>query len=172
MRAIFGVVISVALVIPSAASANAVVQHCSANPPTSVAAYTSVADARDATFGVGDITSMVLLPDGRRFFAFGDTGYYNVHKNGSAGPLLGFGNNSAWVQKGNCFTLIARFGPGSRSWVLPPQGGTAIYWPGASVVVGSRLYVFFARLYLNVPFGTPVSAAVAIFDLPSLQLAR
>jgi hypothetical protein len=172
MRAIFGVVISVALVIPSAASANAVVQHCSANPPTSVAAYTSVADARDATFGVGDITSMVRLPDGRRFFTFGDTGYYHVHQNGSAGPLLGFGNNSAWVQKGDCFTLLARFGPGSHSWVLPPQGGTAIYWPGASVVVGSRLYVFFVRLYLDVPFGRPVSAAVAIFDLPSLQLAR
>jgi hypothetical protein len=137
-----------------------------------VGAYKSVANSRNSQFGVGDITSMVLLPDGRRFFTFGDTGYYHVHSNGSAGPLLGFGNNSAWVQKGSCFTLLARFGPGSRSWVLPPQGGTAIYWPGASVVVGSRLYVFFARLYLNVPFGQPISAAVAVFDLPSLQLAR
>jgi hypothetical protein len=172
MRRIFGVALSFALLMPTTATATTVVQHCSANPATSVDAYKSVANGRNASFGVGDITSMVLLPDGRRFFAFGDTGYYNVHQNGSAGPLLGFGNNSAWVQSGNCFTLIARFGPGSRSWILPPQGGTAVYWPGASVVVGSRLYVFFARLYLNVPFGTPVSAAVAIFDLPSLQLAR
>jgi hypothetical protein len=172
MRARLGVVLSVALVVPGAGIVSAAVQHCSASPPTSVDAYISVANGRNAQFGVGDITSMVRLPDGRRFFALGDTGYYNVHGDGSAGPLLGFGNNSAWVQKDNCFTLLARAGPGSRSWVLPPQGGSAVYWPGASVVVGSRLYVFFARLYLTTPFGNPVSAAVAIFDLPSLQLAR
>jgi hypothetical protein len=172
IRGMIGVALAIALLGPWTANAHAVVQHCSANSPTSVGAYKSVANGRNAQFGVGDITSMVRLPDGRRFFTFGDTGYYNVHKNGSAGPLLGWGNNSAWVQQGSCFTLLARFGPGSRSWVLPPQGGAAIYWPGASVVVGTRLYVFFVRLYLTSTFGHPISAAVAVFDLPSLQLAR
>ena len=127
---------------------------------------------RDAHFGIGDITSVVRLPDGRRFFTLGDTAYYNVRADGSAGPLRGFGNNSAWVQSGRCFTLVDRPGPGARSWLLPPQRDGSVYWPGASVVVGTRLYVFLARLFLDRPFGTPVGAAVAAFDLPSLSLAR
>ena len=59
-----------------------------------------------------------------------------------------------------------------RSWILPPPKDGSAYWPGASVVVGTRLYVFLARLFVNTRFGTPVGAAVATFDLPSLQLAR
>ena len=101
---------------------------------------------RVATFGIGDITSVTGLADGRRFFALGDTAYYNLNANGSAGKFVGFGNNSAWVQSGSCFTLLDRDGPGPRSWVLPPQRDGSVYWPGASVVVGPRLYVFMLRL--------------------------
>jgi hypothetical protein len=134
--------------------------------------FQNVVNNRSSSFGIGDITSVVPLPDGRRFFTLGDTAYYNVNANGSQGPLTGFGNNSAWAQKGSCIGLLNRPAPGLRSWTLPPQVDGSVYWPGASVVVGARVYVFFTRLFLNSKFGTPVGAAVGVFDLPSLQLAR
>ncbi len=155
---------------PTPAAADA--SSCLAGTPTSAAGYQAVADGRNASFGVGDITSSVGLPDGRRFFALGDTAYYNVNANGSPGPLQGFGTNSAWVQAGRCFTLLNRSGGSSKSWVLPPQQDGSFYWPGASVVVGSRLYVFMQQLVRNSAFGTSLGATVAAFDLPSLALAR
>ena len=163
---------SVAAITANSAPARADARHCFARPPISVADYQSVTDRRDVNFGVGDITSVVTLPDGRRFFTLGDTGYYGLNGDGSAGPLKGFGNNSAWVQSGSCVTLLGRAGPGTKSWVLPPQQDGSFYWPGASVVVGPRLYVFMQRLVMNTTFGTSVGAAVAAFDLPSLKLAR
>jgi hypothetical protein len=153
---------------PAAAQARLCLPHA----PTSPADYQTIPDTRVASFGIGDITSSTQLPDGRQFFALGDTAYYNLNPDGSAGPLAGFGNNSAWLQSGPCFSLLDRDGPGPRSWVLPPQRDGSIYWPGASVVVGPRLYVFMQRLFLNQPFGTSVGAAVAVFDLPSVTLAR
>jgi hypothetical protein len=163
---------SVTAIAATPTAARADVRHCFPHAPTSVADYQAVTDGRDVNFGIGDITSVVTLPDGRRFFALGDTAYYALNRDGSSGPLTGFGNNSAWVQSATCFTLLDRAGPGSRSWVLPPQQDHSFYWPGASVVVGSRLYVFMQRLVANSTFGTSVGAAVAAFDLPSLQLAR
>ena len=163
---------SAAAIAATPTPARADARHCFPHAPTSVADYQAVTDRRDVNFGIGDITSVVTLPDGRRFFALGDTAYYALNRDGSSGPLTGFGNNSAWVQSQNCFTLLDRAGPGARSWVLPPQQDRSFYWPGASVVVGSRLYVFMQRLVANSSFGTSVGAAVAAFDLPSLKLAR
>ena len=169
-RVVVALLIFGALATSKPAAADA--QRCLAHLPVTAADYRSLVDSRDTNFGVGDITSAVQLPDGRNFFTLGDTPYYNVRADGSAGPLQGFGNNSAWVQSGKCFTLVARVGPGSKSWVLPPQQDGSIYWPGAAVVVGPRLYVFMQRLVLNTTFGTSLGAAVAEFDLPSLNLAR
>jgi len=146
--------------------------RCESHVPAALADFQAVANGRNASFGIGDITSAIRLPDGRLFFTLGDTGYYNLQANGSAGPMQGFGNNSAWVLSGKCFTLLNRPGPGARSWLLPPENDGSVYWPGASVVVGPRLYVFLTRLFDNTTFGRPVGAAVAVFDLPSLQLAR
>jgi len=155
-------------VTPAAADS----QLCLTHSPATAEDFQSITDARNSGFGIGDMTSAVQLPDGRRFFTFGDTGYYNLNSDGSAGPMTGFGNNSAWVQSGNCFTLLFRTGAPSRSWVLPPQQDGSVYWPGGSVVVGSRLYVFMQRMLLNTTFGTSLGSAVAEFDLPSLNLAR
>lgn len=177
LRGILAFVVAVtglgaAAFVLTAAPAAADAQQCLPHLPTATADYRAIADNRDANFGVGDITSSVPLPDGRRFFALGDTAYYNVQADGSTGPLTAFGNNSAWVQSGKCFTLLNTTTPGSKSWVVPPQQDGSIYWPGASVVVGSKLYVFMQRLRLDTTFGTSLGASVAEFDLPSLQLAR
>ena len=170
-RAVLAVVtLSLALLGLTTARADAVTQLCASHALTSAADFQTFANRRNSAFGVGDITSMLRLPDGRLFFTLGDTGYYDVRANGSPGPLVGFGNNSAWVQSGNCFVLLDRNWSGSRSWILPPQTDGSVYWPGASVVVGNRLYVFLARLFLNTPFGTPVGAAVATFDKVPVRL--
>jgi len=163
---------SVAAIATNPASAVAGARHCLSRSPSSTSDYQAITDSRDTNFGIGDITSAVQLPDGRRFFALGDTAYYALDRDGSSGPMTGFGNNSAWVQTGGCFTLLDRAGPGARSWVLPPQIDGSFYWPGASVVVGSRLYVFMQRIVHDSTFGTSLGAAVAVFELPSLQLAR
>jgi hypothetical protein len=163
---------SAAFVAAPAASALTPVRRCLGHPPTSPRDFQTLTDSRDPNFGVGDITSVARLPDGRTFYALGDTAYYSLESDGSTGRIDGFGNNSAWVLSGSCFTLLNRPGPGSRSWILPPERDGSFYWPGASVVVGSRLYVFMQRLRSNPPFGTSLGAAVAEFDLPSLQLAR
>jgi hypothetical protein len=162
----------VALIAVPHASATAESQHCLTHLPTSIADYGSVTDSRDADFGIGDVTSSVLLPDGRRFFALGDTAYYDIMSDGSRGEMTGFGNNSAWVQSGNCFTLLHGTNPGTKSWVVPPQKDGSFYWPGASVVVGSHLEVFMQRLKLDDGFGTSLGAVVAEFNLPSLTLVR
>jgi hypothetical protein len=166
------VMVSATALTATTDQADADARLCLTRAPASAAGYQVVTDARNATFGVGDVTSAVRLPDGRRLFVFGDTAFYNLNRDGSTGPLLGFGNNSAWVQSGSCFTLLDRVGPGSRSWVLPPQQDGSFYWPGASVVVGTRLYVFMQRLVADSSFGRSLGAAVAAFDLPSLKLAR
>jgi hypothetical protein len=158
-------------VVIAAPPAAAVARHCLSHAPASAGDYQAIPSTRVDTFGIGDITSVTGLPDGRRFFALGDTGYYNLNADGSAGTFTGFGNNSAWLQSGPCFMLLDRNGP-SRSWVLPLERDGSVYWPGASVVVGPRLYVFMLRLVLNRPFGTGLGAAVAVFDLPSVTLAR
>ncbi len=163
---------SSAALVANATPAHADARRCLSHWPSSPADYQALSNSRDSTFGVGDITSIVALPDGRRFFAFGDTAYYNLNRDGSTGTIQGFGNNSAWVQSGTCFTLLNRTGPGSRSWVLPPQQDGSFYWPGASVVVGQRLYVFMQRLRASGAFGTSLGSALAEFDLPSLKLAR
>jgi hypothetical protein len=164
--------LAVAASVIAATPARADAQHCLTHLPTSATDYQAIAFSRDPTFGIGDMTSSVQLPDGRRFYTFGDTAYYGLNGDGSSGPMAGFGNNSAWVQSGGCFTLVYRSGPGSRSWVLPPQQDGSILWPGGSVVVGTRLYVFMQRILRNSTFGTSLGASVAEFDLPSLKLAR
>jgi hypothetical protein len=151
--------------------------RCLDHLPVTAEDYQAVPDQRDASFGIGDLTTTVRLPDGRTLFIFGDTAYYNVTADGRAGPFVGFGNNSAWVQSGKCFRLLDSTGndPGSRgnrSWILPPERDGSVYWPGGAAVVGSRLYVFLARMRLDSTFGTPLGSAVATFELPSLQLAR
>jgi hypothetical protein len=158
---------------PSAASAApAATRRCFTHPPRTANDFQAVGDHRNANFGIGDMTSVVRLPDGRLFFTFGDTAYFDLAPDGSAGPFKAFGNNSAWVQSGNCFTLLYGTSPGTRSWLLPPQYDGSVYWPAASVVVGPRLYVFLNRVFLEWPFGRSVGSAVAVFDLPSLSLAR
>jgi hypothetical protein len=147
-------------------------RSCQTSPPDSPGDYTAVGKTRSSGFGIGDVTTAVRLPDGRRLFILGDTLYHDVRSDGRPGPLVGFGNNSAWVQSGNCFTLLDHAAPGSRSWLQPPQTDGTAYWPGGAVVVGDRLHVFLSRLYVNSEFGTPVGAAVATFALPSLELAR
>ncbi len=147
-------------------------QSCQTSPPDAPGDYTAVGVQRWAGFGIGDVASAVRLPDGRRLFIHGDTLYHDLRPDGRPGPLVGFGNNSAWVQAGNCFTLLDRAGPGSRSWLKPPETDGTAYWPGGAVVTGNRLYVFLSRLFVNTEFGNPVGAAVATFDLPSLTLAR
>ena len=166
------VMVAVAASVATATPARADAQHCLTHSPTTAGDYQAIAFSRDTSFGVGDMTSSVLLPDGRRFYTFGDTAYYGLNRDGSSGPMTGFGNNSAWVQSGGCFTVVYRSGPGTRSWVLPPQQDGSFFWPGASVVAGSRLYVFMQRIRLNSTFGTSLGASVAVFDLPSLKLAR
>jgi hypothetical protein len=146
-------------------------RHCDTHSPATAADVQAVADSRNANFGIGDMTATVRLPDGRRFFTLGDTAYYDVAPDGHAGHWRGFGNNSAWVQSGSCFRLLDRAAPGTRSWLIPPERDGSVYWPGAAVVAGSRVYVFLTRLFLDRPFGRPVGAAVAVLDLPSLQLA-
>src|SRR2546422_640445 len=81
-------------------------RHCSAHAPENASDYQAVADGRDAQFGIGDVISATRLPDGRQIFLLGDAGYYNINRDGSAGPIRAFGNNSAWVQSGACFTLL------------------------------------------------------------------
>jgi hypothetical protein len=172
-RVLLAVIMSSSVAIAASTTpAGAATRLCWFHAPNSAADFQAVTDARSARLGIGDLTSAVRLPDGRRFLAFGDTAYYDLNRDGSAGPLHGFGNNSAWVQSGSCYTLLDRVGPGSRSWVLPPQHDGSFYWPGASVVVGTRLYVFEQRLVSGSTFGRSVGAAVAAFDLPSLKLAR
>jgi hypothetical protein len=162
--------VATGIVAPSPAAASP--KYCAGHAPRTSADYQAVTDQRNASFGIGDTTSAIRLPDGRRFFTFGDTGYYNVAPNGRAGPLKGFGNNSAWVQSGRCFTLLNQASPQNASWLIPPQHDGSVYWPAASVVVGPRLYVFLNRVFLDPPFGRGVASAVAAFDLPSLALAR
>jgi hypothetical protein len=160
------------LVAPSPAAA-AAARHCAGHALRSAADYQAVADDRNAAFGIGDMTSVVRLPDGRRFFTLGDTAYYNVGADGRAGTLRAFGNNSAWAQSGYCVTLLNRSRAANPSWLLPPQRDGSAYWPAGSVVVGPRLYVFLNRVFLDRrPFGRSVGSAVAAFDLPSLSLAR
>jgi hypothetical protein len=147
-------------------------RSCQASPPDSPSDYTAVGVNRWAGFGIGDVTAALRLPDGRRLFIMGDTLYHDVQPDGRPGRLAGFGNNSAWVQSGNCFTLLDRAGPGSRSWLKPPETDGTAYWPGGATIAGNRLYVFLSRLFVNSEFGNPVGAAVATFELPSLKLAR
>jgi hypothetical protein len=151
--------------------ADAMGTMCLARAPQTAGEFQAVTDARGLNWGAGDLMSMTDLPDGRRLFLFGDTLYFPVNSDGSSGELKGFGNNSAWVQSGPCFTQLDQ-PAGNRSWIQPPEQDGTAYWPGSAVVVGNRLHVFVARVILDNIFGTAVGAAVATFELPSLELAR
>jgi hypothetical protein len=164
------VVTATGLAAPTPAAASP--RYCSSHPLRTAADYQAVPDHRNASFGIGDLTSVILLPDGRRLFTLGDTAYYDLTPEGGSGPWKAFGNNSAWVQSGRCFTLLNTANPRNRSWLVPPQHDGSAYWPMASLVVGPRLYVFLNRVMLEPPFGRSVGSAVAVFDLPSLALAR
>ncbi len=144
---------------------------CLAAPPTTSSGFQAFGAGRSADWGVGDLMSMVPLPDGRNLFVFGDTVYAPVNADGSRGPISGFGSNSAWVQSGGCFTLLDSPN-GNRSWIAPPPDDGTVYWPGGAAVAGNRLHVFLTRIRMDNMWGTPVGSAVATYELPSLELAR
>jgi hypothetical protein len=126
-------------------------------------------DRRSELWAGADLTGVVPLPDGRNLWLFGDTMYTPVEENGGRGALVGFGNNSAFVESGGCMRHVS--GNGSqRSWVTPPHADGSIYWPGGGVVVGSTLHVFLGRMKPEPPFGRLLDRAVATFSLPDLQL--
>jgi len=163
-----------ALVLPGvvvADDAGALATGCLGAPPSSAAHYQSVADFRGPSWGVGDLMSMATLPDGRNVFAFGDTVYAPVNPDGSRGPLTAFGNNSLWVQQGNCFWQLDS-PTGDRSWIAPSTGDGTVFWPGGAAVAGNRLHIFLTRTRIDNVFGTPFGSAVATYELPSLELAR
>jgi hypothetical protein len=145
---------------------------CFPRVPQTAAEFQTLADTRNNDWGVGDLVSQTDLPDGRRLFVFGDTPYHGLYADGSRAPMVAFGNNSAWLQQGGCFTLLDNRAAGGASWIVPPENDGSVYWPGGVVVAGDRLHVFLARMRLDQFFGTQIGAAVATFELPSLQLAR
>jgi hypothetical protein len=121
---VIGLVAAIASVPAGATSAPIVTaRRRETTPPSTPAGYQAVPDSRNASFGVGDMTAAVQLPDGRRLFTFGDTGYDDIGADGRAGRFQGFGNNSAWVQSGRCFDLLDRAATGTRSWLIPPSNG-------------------------------------------------
>jgi hypothetical protein len=140
--------------------------------PTTVEHYQAVSDRRSPTWGSGDLTSITDLGDGRRLFLFGDTGYFSLDGDGGRRPLAGFGNNSAWIQDGGCFTQLDRSPGAGHSWLAPPELDGTGYWPGGAAVAGNRLHVFLTRVRLDNVWGTPLDALVATFEMPSLRLAR
>ncbi|MGQ0823934.1 MAG: hypothetical protein ACT4OX_02695 [Actinomycetota bacterium] len=90
--ALLAVAASVALPVVRLASP-AAAGVCLARAPQTAAEYQAVADARSSSFGAGDLTTMVQLPDGRRLFVFGDTAYAQVNGNVYAfGDARYFGN--------------------------------------------------------------------------------
>ncbi len=175
-RSIGVLVLALALAVPIAADtgrpAAAAARLCFDSPPTTTAQFQQLADARNTTWAVGDLTSIIDLPDGRRLFFFGDSGYYDLNGDGSRGPLAGFSSTSAWLQTGGCFTLLNTDGAYGRSWLEPPEQDGSAYWPGGATVVGNRLHVFLTRVFLEPPWGRAVGSAVATFELPSLELGR
>src|SRR5688572_2992741 len=83
------VALAVAVVAPmglSGDTAHAATSICLSRAPRTTAEFQQVTDARSDVFGVGDLTTMIDLPDGRRLFVFGDTSYHDVNANGSRGP--------------------------------------------------------------------------------------
>jgi hypothetical protein len=169
-------VLVLAVVVPIVADtgrpAAAAPRMCFDSPPTTTAQFQQLADVRNTTWAVGDLTSIVDLPDGRRLFFFGDSAYYDLNGDGSRGPFAGFSSTSAWLQTGGCFTLLNTDGAYGRSWLEPPEQDGSVYWPGGATVVGNRLHVFLTRVVLERPWGRAVGSAVATFELPSLELAR
>jgi hypothetical protein len=169
------VALAIAVLSPlwlSSESAHAAANVCLSRAPRTVAEFQQVTEAQSPGFGIGDLTTMIDLPDGRRLYIFGDTSYHAVNADGSRGPIVGWGNNSAWLQSGRCFTLLRSANGDNRSWIQPPEQDGSVYWPGGATVVGNRLHVALGRLFLDGAFGTGVGAAIATFELPSLELAR
>ena len=167
MMAALGAVPAGAVSAPTATA-----RQCEAAPPATAADYQAVPDPRTRLFGVGDMTAAVQLPDGRRVFTFGDTGYYDIGSDGQRRPFPGIRQQLGVGAVGPVLrTARPRLRPARAAGCFRPQHDGSLYWPGGAVVAGPRLYVFLTRLFLDRPFGRPVGAAVAVFDLPSLQLA-
>jgi hypothetical protein len=142
---------------------------CARGELTGAGAAQAFFDRRDALWAGADLTGVVPLPDGRKLWLFGDTLYSDVDTDGGRGPLVGFGNNSAFVQSGGCMRHVAG-SAAQRSWLVPPQGDGSAYWPGGGVVVGDRLHVFLGRVLPEPPFGRLLDRAVATLTLPDLRL--
>src|SRR5688572_13125465 len=118
------VALAIAVLSPlwlSSESAHAAANVCLSRAPRTVAEFQQVTEAQSPGFGIGDLTTMIDLPDGRRLYIFGDTSYHAVNADGSRGPIVGWGNNSAWLQSGRCFTLLRSANGDNRSWIQPPE---------------------------------------------------
>jgi hypothetical protein len=167
-----------ALVVPVAARVEpahaAAPPSCLAAPLATANEYQTFSNARSTTNGAGDMWDIVALPDGRNVFLFGDTGWYAVKRDGSAGPHVGVAANSGWLQTRGCLARLAAPGPPSdRQWIKHPATADR-YWATSGVVVNrTRLHVFLAKK--GPPrgdFGNIVGRAVATVSLPSLRVER
>ena len=150
---------------PAAAAST---RRCATHPPRTANDFQAVADNRNANFGIGDLTSVVRLPDGRRFFTLATRRTTTSRPTAVPDRSTGSATTRRGCQSGNCFTLLNRAGPGARSWLPPPQQDGSVYWPAASVVVGPRLYVFLNRVVPEAPVRPVGGSAVAAFELPWL----
>ena len=153
---------------PAAATA----QRCGTHPPASTADYQAVPDARDANFGIGDMTSAVRLPDGRRFFTLGDTAYYNVTRTAGRARSTASATTRRGCNRGTASRCWIAPGPGARSWVFAAATGRfGVLARG----LGRRRLAPVCLLHavvLELDVRKSGGSAVAAFELPRSELAR
>jgi len=121
-----------------------------------------------------DATYSTTLPDGRRFWLFGDTFLGTVNPDGSrpgGNPLI---NNSVVIEKGKSFKTLHGGTKEAPRAFLEPSNAEHWYWPNDPTVYGNELHVLLSRMGRSGTGGMwdfhLVSTDLAIFSLPDLEL--
>lgn len=121
-----------------------------------------------------DATYSTTLPDGRRFWIFGDTFLGTVNPDGSRPGGIPLINNSVVIEKGKSFKTLHGGTKAAPRAFLEPSNPEHWYWPGDPTVHGDELHVLLARMGRSGTGGMwdfhLISTDLAIFSLPDLEL--
>ncbi len=121
----------------------------------------------------GDGTWSIRLPDGRDLWLFGDTFVGDMQDSATRAPGWSIVRNSMLVQEGACATTLLEGTPAAPAAIVTTGESDRWLWPGAPMVVGGELRVFYTRIRRTGPGPWDFAVAgtqLAAFSLPDLRL--
>ena len=122
----------------------------------------------------GDVAASIPLPDGRIVWLFGDSLIGTArdgHRHGAAMVNNAIGTQTPRQADDRIHFFVGPVRAGKPTAIFAPPEGTGWYWPQSGIAIGSRIYIFLARIEKSVDPGVfgfrQTAQCIAIVEDPT-----